>query len=951
MWCSMLLLFLFCGWYAAQIHLEEDLNKLMPSSKNEDGTTKLAFANLRIKDKTFLLFEGKEGTTPEDIILCCDEFVDSLIAQNEALDSNRVFSDIFYKLDDDLMPTAIDYLSQNIPAYIDASTYSCFDTLLTEEHMLRQMQQNARDFESEFGSMFPELIEMDPIGMRNVLAGSLAGIAGDKTGGITTVDNHFFVPDTTVCLAFISPQFSATNTGQGNRMFEIINEEIGDFSARYPNIHICYHGTPANGYYNSTTIKGDLVGTVAWSEVIVLLLLFLCMRNWNTIPLLFLPVAFGTLFGLAIMYFIKGQFSLMALGIGAIVLGVAMSYVLHILVHYKYVGNAEQVLRDETKPVLLGCVTTEEIGDFSARYPNIHICYHGTPANGYYNSTTIKGDLVGTVAWSEVIVLLLLFLCMRNWNTIPLLFLPVAFGTLFGLAIMYFIKGQFSLMALGIGAIVLGVAMSYVLHILVHYKYVGNAEQVLRDETKPVLLGCVTTIGSFIGLLFVKTDLLQDFGLFAALAIIGTTVFSLIYLPHLMEMEKNKVNRKAFALIDKFNACRFHEKKWLLGIIAILTVICISAYLYKGTRFDSDMSNLGYVEKEVDYAAKLYQDKTATGYNSTFFASQGKTMEEALENFSLLEHKLDSLQRLGLVKKYTPINKFFIPLEVQQERIDTWNEYWNEERLGKVRTLIAKTAPKAGLNAEGFEPFFDMATADYEPEPLYEAGIIPAGYLSTMMEETWDGEYLCFTSVQYEGRSSVSENKDFLDICNTIAKEPNLLVMNTSYYTQDTLSALNSDFNVLQWMSMAFVFLVLHVSFHFRLRNTLLGFAPILLSWVVVLGAMAIFDMQFNLINIIISTFIFGIGVDYSIFVMNALITDKENAAGGSEMLRLHKTSIIFSAVILIVTVASMLFARHPAIQSVGFATLVGMVSAVVLSYVCQPAIFKWMNERKNTRK
>ena len=816
MWCSMLLLFLFCGWYAAQIHLEEDLNKLMPSSKNEDGTTKLAFANLRIKDKTFLLFEGKEGTTPEDIILCCDEFVDSLIAQNEALDSNRVFSDIFYKLDDDLMPTAIDYLSQNIPAYIDASTYSCFDTLLTEEHMLRQMQQNARDFESEFGSMFPELIEMDPIGMRNVLAGSLAGIAGDKTGGITTVDNHFFVPDTTVCLAFISPQFSATNTGQGNRMFEIINEEIGDFSARYPNIHICYHGTPANGYYNSTTIKGDLVGTVAWSEVIVLLLLFLCMRNWNTIPLLFLPVAFGTLFGLAIMYFIKGQFSLMALGIGAIVLGVAMSYVLHILVHYKYVGNAEQVL---------------------------------------------------------------------------------------------------------------------------------------RDETKPVLLGCVTTIGSFIGLLFVKTDLLQDFGLFAALAIIGTTVFSLIYLPHLMEMEKNKVNRKAFALIDKFNAYRFHEKKWLLGIIAILTVICISAYLYKGTRFDSDMSNLGYVEKEVDYAAKLYQDKTATGYNSTFFASQGKTMEEALENFSLLEHKLDSLQRLGLVKKYTPINKFFIPLEVQQERIDAWHEYWNEERLGKVRTLIAKTAPKAGLNAEGFEPFFDMATADYEPEPLYEAGIIPAGYLSTMMEETWDGEYLCFTSVQYEGRSSVSENKDFLDICNTIAKEPNLLVMNTSYYTQDTLSALNSDFNVLQWMSMAFVFLVLHVSFHFRLRNTLLGFAPILLSWVVVLGAMAIFDMQFNLINIIISTFIFGIGVDYSIFVMNALITDKENAAGGSEMLRLHKTAIIFSAVILIVTVASMLFAKHPAIQSVGFATLVGMVSAVVLSYVCQPAIFKWMNERKNTRK
>lgn len=231
----MLLLFFVCGWYAAQIHLEEDLNKLMPSSKNEDGTTKLAFANLKIKDKTFLLFEGLNGTTPEEIILCCDEFVDSLTAQNEALDSNRVFSDIFYKLDDDLIPVAIDYLSQNIPAYIDTSIYSSFDTLLTEEHMLRQMQQNAKDFDSEFGTMFPELIEMDPIGMRSVLARSMSGImGGDKVGGITTVDNHFFVPDTTVCLAFISPQFSATNTGQGNKMFDIINEEIKEFSTRYP---------------------------------------------------------------------------------------------------------------------------------------------------------------------------------------------------------------------------------------------------------------------------------------------------------------------------------------------------------------------------------------------------------------------------------------------------------------------------------------------------------------------------------------------------------------------------------------------------------------------------------------------------------------------------------------------------------------------------------------------
>ncbi|MCM1446722.1 MAG: MMPL family transporter [Bacteroides sp.] len=817
MWCSMLLLLFVSGWFATRIHLEEDLNKLMPSSKNEDGTTKLAFSNLKIKDKTFLLFEAMDGASPEELVACCDEFVDSLVADNEALASDRVFSDIFHRLDEDVMPAAIDYLSRNIPAYVDTALYGSFDTLLTEEHMLAQMQRNASDFDTDLGSLFPELIEMDPIGMRDVLASTMKDILGAGGGGMLTLDNHFFVPDSSVCMAFVSPQFSATNTGQGNRMFEIINNRIAEFASSYPNVHICYYGTPAYGYYNSTTIKGDLVGTVAWSEILVLLLLFLCMRNWNTIPLLFLPVAFGTLFGLAVMYFIKGQFSLMALGIGAIVLGVAMSYVLHILVHYKYTGDAEQVL---------------------------------------------------------------------------------------------------------------------------------------KDETKPVLLGCVTTIGSFIGLLFVQTDLLQDFGLFAALAIVGTTVFALIYLPHLMELEKNKVNHKAFAFIDRINTYAFHEKKWLLGMIAVLTLFFVSAYVYKGTSFDSDMNKLGYVEEEVGYASRLHREKTATGYGSTYFASQGRSMEEALENFAVLDAKLDSLQKEGLVRQYTPIARFFVPMRVQQERIDAWHRFWTPERLERVRMLIDVTAPTAGLNPEGFEAFFDMVTDDYVPVPLYEAGIIPEGYLSTILEQTWNGEYLCLTNVKYEGKDDFTESSDFLKICNAVAKEPDLLVLSTAYYTQDTLSALNSDFNILQWMSMAFVFVVLFVSFGFNLWHTVIGFAPILFSWLIVLGAMAVFDVQFNLINIIISTFIFGIGVDYSIFVMNGLIADSSRSGGGNDaMLHFHKTAIAFSAMILIVTVASMLFARHPAIQSVGFATLVGMIAAVILSYVCQPALFRWMKKHANASK
>jgi len=808
-WASMIFLFIFFGFFASRINLEEDINKLMPSSKNADGTTKLAFSSLRIKDKTFLLFEGQKGATPQKIARACDAFVDSLNAQDaKRPKGEQVIGDVFYNIPEDVMFDAVDYMQEHFPAYIDTAVYAHIDSMLTVEHFNKQMITNREDMTGSFGSSFPELIQMDPVGIRSVLMKQMAPLMAGSAGSYKTIDEHFFVPDSSVCIAFITPKYSATNTGQGSAMFEMLNQQIEKFKTSHPEVKIVYHGTPASGYYNSSTIKKDLTTTV-----------------------------FG----------------------------------------------------------------------------------------------------------SFIFVLAFIFICFRNWDTLPLLILPVAFGAVFGLAMMYFIEGQFSLLALGIGAIVLGVAMSYVLHVLTHYKYVNDPEKVLRDETVPVLLGCLTTIGSFMGLIFINTDLLKDFGLFAAFAISGTTFFSLIFLPQLLDDKVNRINKKAFGFIDRINAYPFDQKKPLLAGIIVVTLICVVAYAIHGTQFDSDMNNLGYRSPEVVYSENLQTQKTESAIHSTYFASSGKTMEEAIEHFDALQQKLDSLQKLGLVKGYTSTNQIFVSEKVQQQRIDAWKKFWTPSRVGKVRQLVAMTAPQAGFSTDAFEPFFEAVEADYEPDPLYKSGIIPAGYQSTLMEKTYAGQYLLFTSVKYDKNSEVGANSDYMRICDAIANEPNMLVLDTSYYTQDTLMKLNSDFNILQWISMAFVFVVLLFSFRFNIKYTLLGFMPIILSWFIVLGAMDIFDMKFNLINIIISTFIFGIGVDYSIFVMNGLIEGKEN----KKLLGLHKSAIFFSAFILVITVSSMLLASHPAIKSVGFSTLVGLVSAVVLAYVLQPALFKFISRKE----
>lgn len=102
---------------------------------------------------------------------------------------------------------------------------------------------------------------------------------------------------------------------------------------------------------------------------------------------------------------------------------------------------------------------------------------------------------------------------------------------------------------------------------------------------------------------------------------------------------------------------------------------------------------------------------------------------------------------------------------------------------------------------------------------------------------------------------------------------------------------------------------------------------------------MAILGIEFNLINIMISSFIFGIGVDYSIFVMDGLLNRAKFQS--YRLLLCHKVAIFFSAVTLLSVTASLLFATHPAIHSIGASTIIGMTSTILITYALQPVLFK----------
>jgi 1-acyl-sn-glycerol-3-phosphate acyltransferase len=109
------------------------------------------------------------------------------------------------------------------------------------------------------------------------------------------------------------------------------------------------------------------------------------------------------------------------------------------------------------------------------------------------------------------------------------------------------------------------------------------------------------------------------------------------------------------------------------------------------------------------------------------------------------------------------------------------------------------------------------------------------------------------------------------------------------------------------------------------------------LSWIWILGIMAVFGIKFNIINIILSTLVFALGDDYSIFTMDGLQQQYAKRQKEQGPIRL---SILLSASTTIIGLGALFLAQHPALRSMAFVSIIGILCVWLMSQTVQPFLF-----------
>ncbi|PLX05681.1 MAG: hypothetical protein C0598_13950 [Marinilabiliales bacterium] len=295
---------------------------------------------------------------------------------------------------------------------------------------------------------------------------------------------------------------------------------------------------------------------------------------------------------------------------------------------------------------------------------------------------------------------------------------------------------------------------------------------------------------------------------------------------------------------------------------------------------------------------------------------------------------------MGVIKNYTAVSAILKSRDEQQKLIKEWEKLWNNKYQHTKSDLI-KIGEKRGFKASAFSGFDSLVLKKYSPLNVNEKAGVLSRITTNYLIET-DTLTAVINVLKLEGN-----NENINKVYSTFENREDVWVVDKRLITSELMDVLNDNFNRLIIISLAFVFIILLLAYG-RIELTIITMIPVLISWIWTVGIMGVFGISFNIFNIIILTFIFGLGIDYSIFMMRGLLQDYKY---GIKDMSSYRVSIILSSITTLAGIGVLIFAKHPALQSIAMMSIIGIFSVVLINFILLPAIFNWLVSYKKGKR
>ena len=540
------------------------------------------------------------------------------------------------------------------------------------------------------------------------------------------------------------------------------------------------------------------------------------------------------------------------------------------------------------------------------------------------NETTAKRDTrIALILTTLGIALLLLFAFPRPLIGL-LALLPSMVGSITALFICSFFFKSMSMLAIGFGGAIMGftvdLGITYLLFMDQNKETYGK--KVAREVRLAELLAVLTTVGSFLLLLISDFKILAEIGVFSALGVAFALLFVLLIFPKIfpsMPPAARKSNPLLVKTINKIAA----PANWKLIATVLLGLILL---FFARPQFDAGMNAMNSVSKETINAEKVLKDTWGNFSGKCYIFLEAQSLEQLQQKNDRLTAVLAAdVQKEKLSSVFLP-TMLFPSQEMAKSNLQAWNEFWNRERLMRVKFDMAAAVRENGFASGAFEPFWKIVN-NKNPQ----SGEIPEKYFEFLGIAKDKAGYIQLTLL------TTGKNYDADDFVSRLSSQGLAKLFDVGLFNKRLGDFLQNIFIQIALITGIGIVIIVFV-FYLDWLLSLAVLAPITFALVATLGTLKIIGHPLDIPSIMLWIIIMGMGINYSIYYVCFYQRYRDENHPAMDIVRLAMFLASFTTLIGFGVLA---IAKHNLLRSIGLTSLLGIGYSIIGAYLILPTLMK----------
>jgi predicted RND superfamily exporter protein len=575
-------------------------------------------------------------------------------------------------------------------------------------------------------------------------------------------------------------------------------------------------------------------------------------------------------------------------------------------------------------------------------------------AGGYARAaeaaSVIWRDMVVSFVSSFVLVLLLIYVSLRPGLRVLLVFILTLLSSLsWTLLLAYFLFGALNIVTSIVAAMLIGLFVDYLIHIYKRFEEEfrrgGNPlqamEKTLSGTGKAILTGSLTTSAAFFSIVVTSFRGLHELGVVAGFGVffclLGTLLIMTSLLSWLAHASPASLPAGRPGGIGTGFLARIVERHSGAVVVVSAALIVVGSASAFHVRFDTDPESLGLSESAVRAVDRKIEERLGRRGEPLALVARAADEEQLTADFDLMARKGRSWRGRGIAEGFSSPA---LLLPGPSDQAETRKTMAKAGLAGRFSEASLAKMVKEEMARQGLVP--DPSTGDYAkgvaralalretvglPE-LARSGDPRAAYFYNPARHAI-AAHLSPPGGRWE-RSTLAALREEVR-----GMGPDFRLIGASLIFEEIRSTILREVGAAILLSFAANVLIVRLHFR-RWKKVWLAMLPVTAGTLLTVGTMGALSLPFNFFNVAAIGLIFGMGVDYGIYIMQ---TRDEEDGNGPAAVRRTGGNVILCTVTTIASCGSLATSHYKGIASIGSVLSLGVLYCLFASLLLVPSL------------